>query len=438
LLFLVWCPVASAAGDIVLRSAVEPAEAWIGQRVVLQIDVLGADGWAQISRFGDLDLPGAYLIRTDSQGTRLQEIIDGVAYTGQRYEVSIYPQRPGAIEVPAIPVEVTIKAWGAEASQRVQQGQAPAVTIQARLPPGAEGVGGLVSTTQLSANQQWNPVNGASKVGDALQRTVTLQAEDVSGMAFAPLAYADLPGVGIYPAGPEVSDSADRGSLSGRRSETVTYVFERAGAVQIPDIQLTWWNVSTEELETITLPGRELEIAPGPVGSAGASGVSASGPFSARDLWLSMAVLAVALVLLLRLGRPLLRRWGAWRRRRRDSEARYFRHALGSVRSQDARRALRDVMRWVDRINPTAQPAQLRDFVRAFGDAGAEEAFDRLLRDTAAHGRVSDTEAVVSALKAGRREWMEAGRRKRIPSRVLPELNQGCGITVSRPAWRET
>ena len=92
------CPVASGAGDVVLRTAVEPAEAWVGQRVVLQIDVLGEDGWAQISRFGDMDLPGAYLVRTDSQGARLQDTIDGVSYTGQRYEVSIYPQLAGVIE----------------------------------------------------------------------------------------------------------------------------------------------------------------------------------------------------------------------------------------------------------------------------------------------------------------------------------------------------
>ena len=114
-------PVAYSAGDIVLRAATEPAEAWVGQRVVLQVDVLGEGGWAQITRFGEVDIPGAYLIRTDSQGTRLQETIDGVSYTGQRYEVSVYPQKAGTIEVPPVPVEVTIKTWGAGASQTAQQ-----------------------------------------------------------------------------------------------------------------------------------------------------------------------------------------------------------------------------------------------------------------------------------------------------------------------------
>ena len=39
-------PVVSAAGDIILRAAVEPTEAWVGQRVVLQVDVLGTEALA--------------------------------------------------------------------------------------------------------------------------------------------------------------------------------------------------------------------------------------------------------------------------------------------------------------------------------------------------------------------------------------------------------
>ena len=100
-LLMPWYAVAVTAGDILLRTTVTPQEAWVGQRVVLQVDVLGEDGWAQISRFGEVDLSGAYLIRTDTQGSRLQETIGGVAYTGQSYEFSIYPQLAGTVTVPA-------------------------------------------------------------------------------------------------------------------------------------------------------------------------------------------------------------------------------------------------------------------------------------------------------------------------------------------------
>ncbi len=417
------CPTASAAGGIVLRTAVEPTEAWVGQRVVLQVDVLGEDGWAQISRFGDVDLPGAYLIRTDSQGTRLQETIDGVSYMGQRYEVSVYPQKAGVIEVPPLPVEVTIKTWGADALQTAQQRQTPAVTINAKLPPGAEAIRGLISTTRLTATQEWTPAIEAPRVGDALQRTVTLQAEDVSGMAFAPLEYADLPGVGIYPAEPEVADSADRGALTGSRSEAVTYVFERAGSVRIPDIQVTWWNVSTEKLETIILRGHELEIAPGPAGTAGATGLSASARLNVRDLWLPGAILLVLVALLSRFGRQLAKRWSAWRWYRQESEARYFKSALTSVRSKNARLALRDVMRWLDRINEGLAPAQLQAFMTRYADDDGQVEIDRLLDAVATQGRLADPTRLIRVLMDMRMRWREARRSDSAGVFVLPDLN---------------
>jgi len=417
------CPAASVAGDLILRTAVEPAEAWVGQRVVLQVDVLGEDGWAQITRFGDAELPGAYVIRTDSQGARLQATINGVAYTGQRYEVSVYPQKSGAIEVPPLPVEVTVKTWGADASQDVQQKRTPALTINAMLPPGAEGVRGLVSSSRLTAAQQWTPANDSPRVGDALQRTVTLEADDVSGMAFAPLAYVDLPGVGIYPAEPEVSDSVDRGSLNGRRTETVTYVFERAGTVQIPDIRLTWWNVPKDKLETITVPGRELEVAPGPAGTSDAAVGSVSARMSFRNLWLPGALVLVAASLLLRFRKALAQHRRAWRQRRQKSEARYFKRALVSVRSENARLALRDIMRWLDRINDGQAPAQLQAFVRRYADTDGQVEIDRLLNAVGTDDRLVDPAPLVRVLTAMRMRWREARRPKLDAAFILPDLN---------------
>ena len=82
MLSLAWCAALAQGDDLILRVAAKPTDAWVGQRVTLEVDVLGVNGWAQISKFGELQLPGAYIIQSESQGTRLQEIIDVLAYTG--------------------------------------------------------------------------------------------------------------------------------------------------------------------------------------------------------------------------------------------------------------------------------------------------------------------------------------------------------------------
>ena len=419
------CLPLSVTGDIVLRTSVIPEEAWIGQRVVLQIDVLGDSGWSQITRFGELEIDGAYLIRTDSQGTRLQETIGGVSYSGQRYELSIYPQVAGSVEVPAIPVEVTSKGWGADAAETIEQANAPAVSIKSRIPPGAGNIRGLVSTSRLEAEQQWKPSIEAAKVGDALERTVTLQAEDISAMAFMPLQHDVIPGVGTYPAEPDLQDTTNRGSLTGTRIERVTYVFERPGEVRLPDIRLTWWDTRAEELKSIQLPGPRLQVAAGPAGDAGVPGATVSRQMVGR-LWPVFAVLALVLVLAVRFRAGISQWLTAWRKARKESETRYFRRAMRSLKSQDTRAGIRDTMRWLDRISMINRPARFDLFMRQYGEASLQESADQLFSNLVSGKRHGRVRAMSASLAAARDRWRETRRVRRhgLPD-GLPGLNTG-------------
>lgn len=411
-----------AAGDIVLRASVKPEEAWVGQRVILQIDVLGCDGWTQITRFDDIEIPGAYLMRTDSQGTRLQETIDGTSCSGQRYEFSIYPQAAGTIEVPAIAVEVTTKGWGADAGDNIRQAQTPALTILANIPAGAENVRGLISTTQLTAEQNWQSLDETPRVGDAVKRTIRLQAVDVSGMAFTPLAHEDIPGVGIYPAQPAVEDSSNRGSLNGSRTEVVTYVFEQAGEVRIPDIEFNWWNLADNKLEHVTLPGHLVRVAAG-AGSVSGAGTLPVGQLRKRYL-IPLVIMFLTIVYVLYFFRnDLKKRWNAWRVAREESEGRYFQLVVKSIRLKESDAVLRKIMRWLDRINDARYPAQLDVFIDRYGDTQAKKVVNQLLHSVAAGEQLADPAQLLDVLSTARRNWRQTREQQRLDVNVLPTLN---------------
>jgi hypothetical protein len=415
---------AYAAEDIVLRTSAEPTEAWIGQRVILRIDVLGKDGWAQIPKIGSLDIPGAYVMRTDSQGSRLQERIDGDSYTGQRYELSLYPQRTGAIEIPELPVKVTKRELGINASEEIFEITAPAITIHSKVPPGGEGIRGLISTTQLAASQTWDPVSipEPMTVGDAITRTITRQADDVSGMAFAPLSFPESTGLGIYPSEPEVEDSADRGSLSGRREQSVTYVFENPGTVEIPVIELTWWDVDAEELKTIELTGRTIQV----LGLASSASVTTAGTGDQTSLrigWIA-AVLLIVLVLSGARYRSRLREY--WRRISRaskNSEAQRFRRALTAIRSGDAKIALRMITEWLDHSFDDGRPARLDSFLKRYGDSETQEEIFRLVHSLCSSASAWDAQVVLAGLKAARTRWRKVRTKNSNFDRELPHLN---------------
>ena len=178
-----------AAEDVVFRRTVVPESPWVGQKVLLNVDVLARDGWAQLKKIHEMEVDSAYVLRLETQGTRLSEVIDGDSYTGQRYEFMIFAQRDGKLTIPPVPVDVEVTRWGAGAGKQLQRMSLPAVEFPVRTPPGAQGIRGLISTTDLQATQTWDPEPDELTVGDAIERTITLHAADVSGMAFTPMRY---------------------------------------------------------------------------------------------------------------------------------------------------------------------------------------------------------------------------------------------------------
>jgi hypothetical protein len=384
---------------------VTPEEAWVGQKVVLHVDVLAKDGWAQLKKVTDAEVEGAYLLRLESQGTRLSETIDGDSYTGQRYDFMLFAQRDGKITVPPVPVDVEIKTWGADAGTRIERLSLPLVEFVTRTPPGADGIRGLISTSILTASQDWDPETESPMVGDAIKRRITLRAEDVSGMAFAPTLHNAMENLGIYPGEPTVEDKYSRGDLTGTRVETVTYVVERAGDFELPSVELRWWNIDTEELQHIVLPGLTLQVT---------GRLAAASQPKERPSWSALIPLLVVIVALLVFGGRVLAGWTAWRQVRNESEATYFRRIRRSVRSGDQNAVLSDTMRWLDRINDDSQAARLDLFMQKYGDSQTRAAvLDR---------RESDAMVFLSSLAAARKRWQQAQSGGEA-GYLLPDLN---------------
>jgi len=411
-----------AAEEIIFRTAVTPENPWVGQRVQLHVDVLAKDGWAQLKKITDAEIEGAYLLRLETQGTRLNETIDGDSYTGQRYEFMLFAQRGGEFLIPPAAVDVEIRSWGAGGGTRIERMSLPTVEFVAQTPPGAEGIRGLISTTDFTATQSWSTETDGATVGDAIKRTITLRATDVSAMAFTPLRHSEIENVGIYSDQPDVEDKFARGDLTGTRIEAVTYVLEQPGDIVIPAILLSWWDVRNTELKHIELPGLSVHVVGGE--SEVADAVKEQATWSGTRLVLSI-LLAIGLgaLLALRFGSRFLERFAAWRKARSESEANYFRQVMRSARSGDQYALLRDTMHWLDRINDGTQPARLDQFIEQYGDAGSQIAAGALTRPPTADQKKPNLAAVANGLAAARTRWHKAQRIQQRVTELLPGLN---------------
>jgi hypothetical protein len=399
-----------AAEPIVVRSSVEPQQAWQGQRVQLTIEVLGKDAWAQIPNLPVLQVSGAYVLPSESQGVRIQEQIDRAQYTGQRYQLSVYPQRGGVIVIPAISVNVKSSVWGeTKEGKGLTQVTLPEVKFSSKVPPAAEGIDWLVSTESFSATQTWSTDATELKVGEALKRKVTLTADNVSGMAFKPLSYPPIQGLGIYPAEATVGDKRQRGSLSGQRSEEVTYVFEGAGVAKVPTLEFVWWDLKNQELKKIVLEGRAVKVTGGSMASY--PGASEVNPAAVHIWWYLLATSTLGGIGIWK-RKQILATYLAWKTEQAEHEKVYFKHFIETANSGDVLKTQSALMGWLDRINTSKSPAQLGVFLESYIETTCD--ITTLLG--------SPTQ-LVSAITTARKNWIKAQKVKTKADGLLPELN---------------
>ena len=409
--------VPASADGLIARSSINPEQAWIGQRVILQIDILAPDAWAKIARFDNIELAGAYVLPLKGEGIRIQETVDGTSYSGQRYELSIYPQRSGTFELKMPPLQAEVRSFGTDAQSRRENVSLPPVTFVSRVPPGAEGMRGLVSTTELKATQSWEPDISEIDVGNAISRTVSLEAAAISGMAFEPLQQEPIAGLAAYPAQASVDDRQERGTIEGRRTESITYVAERAGSYELPAIRINWWNITTGTLEEIELEGLRLSVKPAPHGKL--PGLSTQGTRG----WI-LATAVILLLVALFLFRVPFRNW--WRRivdARANSESGYFRSLQSSVRSGRTRPIMRDLMRWIDKLGRDSKPATLEAFARTYCDPAGQQILMQLQQSLVDNeAEFAHKQELMRALRNARRRARKFRQESATESR-LPPLN---------------
>jgi hypothetical protein len=274
---------------------------WLGQQIELQLE-LWSDGFSFSDQSFVLpEVKGGYLLQPDSSTVKLSENRGGDAWQGLRYSLLFYPQRAGRLEVPPFGVRFGARAgFGTEAA--AFEFRTPRLFVEARLPPGAAAGGLLVTSTGFTMESSWVPEMpvdgpGALKVGDALTLEVRRSARDVPGMVFAPLPEFSLDGLRSYPDAARVNDRVNRGSLTGVRTDSVTFICEREGHFEIPEMRFSWWDPDREVLAEKIIPALKLDVAANPAyaSAAAASRADGGGLFNWRVMAV-VAALAVALV----------------------------------------------------------------------------------------------------------------------------------------------
>jgi hypothetical protein len=348
-------PDASSTAAPIVRTTLDPKEgAVVGQHIALYVDVLFPGDMPRPPRVAIPDLAGAQVMRFETQGTTIRDTIDGTAYVGQRFEFAVFPRRSGPLSIP--PANITLldrsgDMTGAIGGQPVQE------TIVA--PEGLDANAVVVATEKLTLAQSWKPdPGGAFHPGDALVRTITRTATDIPALAMRDLAFPAPDGVRVYVDAPVSQDQSDRGTITGKRVDRATYVFEKAGTFELPAVTQPWWNLADKQAENAAGAAATATVVAGPASTATAATGSAAISRPLRPAtWATIAALTILATLALA---TIWRKWREHAARHRAeealSESAAFHALTRACGSDDAAATFKALATWRARL-PAFWPA---------------------------------------------------------------------------------
>ena len=202
-----------------------------------------------------------------------EKLINGVRHGVIERRYGIYPQRSGELIIPAQTFSAT-QVDSQQATAPAPLGPKPGklvhvtsseipLTVMPKpetYPPNAP----WLPARSLSMSETWNPEPDHTLVGDSLTRTLTLKAEGLSSAQLPPLPATDVNGLRRYPDLPQLSNQITENGLVGSREEREALVPTRVGQIELPAVEVVWWNTHEDHLERTYLPARTLLAAANP------------------------------------------------------------------------------------------------------------------------------------------------------------------------------
>ncbi|AFY20018.1 BatD family protein [Pseudomonas sp. UW4] len=301
----------------------------VGSLVELQLDVFTDTWFTSAPTLPDLKLPGALVMPPDGHAEHLNQTIDGQSFSGMRYSYLITPNLAQGFDIPAL----TVQATPGQASHALSAHSQP-LHFNAAQPPGFQPGEAVLVAQGLRLTQKIIHSATPLKVGDSITRELTLQADGALGMSLPTPTLEAIRGLSRYPKAAQIRNLDDgRGHFNGgQRIDSVTYRIDTEGHYSLPSVELKWWDASSQQTRTATVPGVTFDAAANsaykPVFSI-TEDLKKLGQHNRLHLsghWFGL--LALALVALGWFSRPLVHRaYLKWQARRRARHAAWLESA---------------------------------------------------------------------------------------------------------------
>lgn len=260
-----------ASADVFLHSEIDHSGSiYVQQQLIYTLRLYYA---TSISDHGltDLDLDNVLLVQLGNRKD-FEARIDGRLYNVAEWQFALYPQSSGELVIPPQTFSGRVRiqnrySLGGLKHIRIQspEHKINVLPVPDAFPANAQ----WLPARSVTLNQEWSGNYAQWQEGTPLTRKLTLQAKGLTAAQLPPLVMPPIQGVRQYPEQPQLNEQPENlnqkgAGLVGEKTLSIALIPTESGALNLPQLQVPWWNTETDQLEYATLDALPLTISADP------------------------------------------------------------------------------------------------------------------------------------------------------------------------------
>ncbi|AMO57053.1 BatD family protein [Endozoicomonas montiporae] len=262
----------SASGNnvspVFMRTEVDNEFIYVQQQVVLTLRVFYRVNLYDDSRLSPLNIDGA-IVQQLGDTRKYETIIDGKRYGVFELKFAIHPQKAGLMEIP----ELTFNGTMAErndpfgsifsmSSGKPVVARSAAITLNVQPQPASYSGRAWLPASDLSLNESWSQNLDEVHVGDAITRTITVEAEGLTSAQLPVIPKPRLEHANLYPDQSKTEDTPTENGIIGKRMDAVAIIPTQPGEMTLPALRYSWFDVTSNQEKVAELPAKTIRVLP--------------------------------------------------------------------------------------------------------------------------------------------------------------------------------
>jgi hypothetical protein len=240
--------------DVFVTSEVDRDETFVQSQVLYRIKIYRAVPTRQPA-LREPTIGGAeVLVEVAGDERSYEAVLNGRAYNVVEKVVALYPQESGEITISPARFEARVLRNGRITGRKIFESDPHTVTVlPIPAPPPEYPDAAWLPAMDVQLNDEWSRETDELQAGEPVTRRVTLSALGQLETQLPVLAIPEVDGLNVYADRPDLRRVLEPGGIRGVREDQYAIIGVTGGQLEVPALELPWWDLETGEWRVATL-----------------------------------------------------------------------------------------------------------------------------------------------------------------------------------------